>query len=127
MNAMNDANPKTKVNCHDRERIFEDGRRDEWIALEAHALTCTECAEEIRAWKSLSVAATELRDYSDDPSLWPRIHRSLSKKLPKLSRASHVGLGNPFGGAFLIPGKRPRQQRWYLFWLCPPRFIITTI
>ena len=86
MNAMNDANAKTKVNCHDRERIFEDGSRDEWIALEAHALTCTECAEEIRAWKSLSVAATELRDYSDDPSLWPRIHRSLTEEAAKIEK-----------------------------------------
>src|SRR3954469_11890912 len=83
---MNDANPKTKVNCHDRERIFEDGSRDQWTALEAHALTCTECAEEIRAWKSLSVAARELRDRSDDTSLWPRIHRSLIEEAAKIEQ-----------------------------------------
>lgn len=87
---MNDANantPKTtKVNCNDRDRILEDGSPAEWAALEAHSATCAACAEEIRAWKSLSVAATELRDYSDDPSLWPRIHRSLVEQAEKLEQ-----------------------------------------
>jgi hypothetical protein len=63
--------------CNDRERIFEDGTPAEWTALEAHAATCPVCAEELRAWKSLSVAAEELRDYSDSPSFWPRIERAL--------------------------------------------------
>src|SRR5467141_1672705 len=61
------------VTCSDRERIFEDGTPVEWAALEAHAASCPLCAEEVRAWKSLSVAAEELRDYSDSPLLWPRI------------------------------------------------------
>jgi hypothetical protein len=74
---MNEAHVNTKVNCSNRDRIFEDGSPAQWAALEAHAAACRQCAEEIRAWKSLSVAATELRDYSDDPSLWPRIHQSL--------------------------------------------------
>jgi hypothetical protein len=65
------------VNCSDRERIFEDGTPAEWAALESHAGSCPACAEELRAWKSLSTAAAELRDYTVDPALWPRIHRSL--------------------------------------------------
>ena len=65
------------VMCKDRDRLFEDGSAVEWAALEAHAATCASCAEELRAWKSLSVAAAELRDYSDSPALWPRIHQSL--------------------------------------------------
>src|SRR5712675_2151566 len=65
------------VTCKDRDRIFEDGTAAEWAALESHAATCAECGEEVRAWKSLSAAAGELRDYSDSPALWQRIRHSL--------------------------------------------------
>jgi hypothetical protein len=65
------------MTCKDRDRIFEDGSPAEWAALEAHAASCAICSGEIRAWKSLSVAAAELRDYTVDPALWPRIGRSL--------------------------------------------------
>ena len=68
------------VTCKDRDRIFEDGTAAEWAALESHAATCAACAEELRAWKSLSTAASELRDYSEDPALWQRIHRSLAEE-----------------------------------------------
>ena len=71
------------VTCNDRDRIFDDGARSEWAALEAHAATCPLCADELRAWKSLSVAAQELRDYSDSPSLWPRIERALAEEAEK--------------------------------------------
>ncbi len=66
--------------CKDRERIFEDGTPTEWTALEAHAASCPLCAEEVRAWKSLSAAAKEVRDYSDNPSFWPRIERALAEE-----------------------------------------------
>jgi hypothetical protein len=65
------------VTCKERDRIFEDGTAAEWAALEGHAATCAACAEELRAWKSLSTAVSELRDYSDDQALWQRIRRSL--------------------------------------------------
>jgi len=68
------------VTCSERERIFEDGTPAEWTALEEHAASCPLCAEEIRAWKSLSVAAQELRDYSHSPSFWPRIERALAEE-----------------------------------------------
>jgi anti-sigma factor RsiW len=87
VNAMNDANANANLNCRDRDRVFEDGSPAEWAALEAHAVSCPECAGEIRAWKSLSVAATELRDYSDDLSLWPRIHRSLVEEAAKMEQS----------------------------------------
>lgn len=80
------------IECKDRERIFEDGTPAEWAALEAHSGTCTACAEELRAWKSLSAAAHELRDYSDSPSLWPRIERALAQQ-----GASHKGRGRLWG------------------------------
>ena len=65
------------VTCNDRERIFGDGTAAEWEALEAHAVACPTCAEEIRGWKSLSVTAKELRDYSPSPELWGRIAHAL--------------------------------------------------
>ncbi len=70
MNLMN-------VTCKDRDRIFEDGTSAERASLEGHAVTCASCAEELRSWKSLSVAAVELRDYKDSAALWPRIHQAL--------------------------------------------------
>jgi hypothetical protein len=68
------------VTCKDRDRIFEDGGAAEWTALEAHAATCVSCAQEILSWKSLSAAATELRDHTDSPALWPRIHQALAEQ-----------------------------------------------
>jgi hypothetical protein len=71
------------VTCNDRERIFEDGTPAEWTALEAHSAACPACAEELRAWKSLSVAAEEMRDYSESPALWPRIERALAEEMAR--------------------------------------------
>jgi hypothetical protein len=65
------------IKCEDRDRIFEDGTPAEWAALEAHSANCGLCAKELRTWKSLTTTAQELRDYSDTPSLWPRIERAL--------------------------------------------------
>ncbi len=75
------------VTCNDRDRIFEDGTTTEWEALEAHAASCAQCAEEIREWKSLSIAAQELQDYSPSPSLWSRIERALAKEEARKARA----------------------------------------
>jgi hypothetical protein len=68
------------VTCKDRDRILEGGTAAECAALEDHAETCAACAEELRAWKSLSAAASELRDYSDNPALWQRIRHSLAEE-----------------------------------------------
>jgi hypothetical protein len=68
------------ITCTDRERIFLDGAPEEWAALESHAVTCAACREELRAWKSLSAAATELHQEWDSPSLWPRIEQRLSEQ-----------------------------------------------
>jgi hypothetical protein len=68
------------VTCNDRDRILLDGTRSEWAALEAHALTCPVCAGELAAWKSLSVAAQELRDYTENPLFWPRVERALAEE-----------------------------------------------
>jgi hypothetical protein len=66
------------VTCSDRDSIFEDGTPAQWAALEAHAATCPACAEEVRAWKALSVGAAEMRDYSPSPALWSRIETALA-------------------------------------------------
>ena len=68
------------VTCKDRDRIFEGGTAAEWTALESHAATCASCAEELRAWKSVSLAAAELRNYAESPALWPRIHQALAEQ-----------------------------------------------
>jgi hypothetical protein len=66
------------VTCSDRDSIFEDGIPAQWTALEAHATTCAACAEELRAWRALDVAAAEMRDYSPSPALWSRIETALA-------------------------------------------------
>jgi hypothetical protein len=66
------------VTCNDRDSIFEDGTPAQWAALETHAATCAACAEELRAWKSLSVAATQMRDYAPSGELWSRIETALA-------------------------------------------------
>lgn len=68
------------INCTDRERIFLDGSPEEWAALEQHASTCAVCAEELRAWKELSVAASEMRDYQESPALWAHIESALHEQ-----------------------------------------------
>jgi hypothetical protein len=102
------------VTCKDRERISEDGSSAEWEALEAHATGCGECAEELRAWKSLSVAAKELQDYSPSAALWPRIERALEEEVrQKTERAERkswlsflpsfsLGWQTALAGAFVL-------------------------
>jgi hypothetical protein len=75
------------VTCSDRDSSFEDGTPAQWAALEAHAVRCVACAEEVRAWKALSVAAAELRDYSPTPALWSRIETSLAANAAPASSA----------------------------------------
>ena len=83
------------INCDDRERILLDGSPEEWAALEQHANTCAVCAEELRAWKHLSAAASELRDYQESPALWARIESSLRQQqtapAPRKSIRSSLG------------------------------------
>ena len=102
------------VNCKDRERIFEDGTAAEWTALEAHAAGCTACAEEVLAWKSLSVAAKELQDYSAGPELWARIERALVEEDARKAQGAErkrwfsflpaipVGWQTALAGAFVL-------------------------
>jgi hypothetical protein len=87
------------VTCNDRERIFLDGTPDDWAALEVHAATCAACTEELRAWKSLSLAAAELRDDSPAPELWPRIQQALAEQA-------------------LAENVKPRKRRgWFTAWV----------
>jgi hypothetical protein len=86
------------VTCKNRDRIFEDGTPAEWAELESHARSCASCAEELRSWKSLSLAAAELRDYTESPALWPRIHQALAEQAASI----HEG-----------------RNRWSLRWLFP--------
>jgi hypothetical protein len=82
------------VTCNDRDRIFEDGTPTEWLALEAHAAGCPACAEELRAWKALSLAAQEMRDYRETPALWARIESALVEEDAR--RTQRAGRGGWF-------------------------------
>lgn len=85
---------RMNIDCKDRDRVFEDGTPAEWAALEAHSASCSSCAEELRSWKALRAAARELRDYSDSPSLWPRIESALVQQAAaKKSRWGWLSLG----------------------------------
>lgn len=102
------------VTCKDRDRIFEDGSAAEWAALETHAAGCTACADEVHAWKSLSVAAKELQDYSANPELWSKIERALvevdTRKSQRAERKKwfpffpgiSVGWQTALAGAFVL-------------------------
>jgi hypothetical protein len=68
------------ISCQDRERIFLDGAPEEWAALESHSMDCAACAEELRAWKNLSLASGELHQEWDSPLLWPRIEQALGQQ-----------------------------------------------
>jgi hypothetical protein len=70
------------ITCNDRERIFLDGTPEEWLALEAHTATCAACSEEVRAWKNLSVTASEMHQEWDSAALWPRIEEALKQQSP---------------------------------------------
>ncbi|HKD50838.1 MAG TPA: hypothetical protein VKB90_08575 [Candidatus Acidoferrum sp.] len=91
------------VTCKDRERIFEDGTAKEWTALEAHAAGCSACAAEIRAWKSLGVAAKELQDYSPSPQLWTRIERALVEEDMRKAQRTERKKWFPFFPAISVP------------------------
>lgn len=68
------------AHCGDRERIFAQGTPLEWTALEAHALSCSDCASELRSWNALSLAAEGLRDHSENAALWTRIEAALREQ-----------------------------------------------
>jgi len=74
------------VTCNDRDRIFEDGTPTEWVALELHACGCQACAEELRAWKELSVGAQQMREYTESAALWTRIERALAEAEARQTR-----------------------------------------
>jgi hypothetical protein len=67
-----------KVTCNDLERILRDATPEERAALEEHAKTCAVCAEELRSWNQISLAARELYEEWDSPALWPAIRRGLA-------------------------------------------------
>jgi anti-sigma factor RsiW len=95
------------ITCEDSDRIFEDGTPAEWAALEAHSANCAACAEELRAWKAIRAAAKEMRDYSDSPSLWPRIEQALT--------AEAAGTGSRLGLASLSDGKPQWPLPWFWY------------
>ena len=64
--------------CKDRDRVLREQDPEALAALERHAETCAECAEELRAWNQISDAARGMRRNWESPLLWPRIERALA-------------------------------------------------
>jgi hypothetical protein len=89
------------VNCADRERIFMDGSAAEWAALETHAVTCAECGEELRIWKSMSATAGELRQEWETPYLWTKIERGLAEQMAEKPSRLRAWLNSI--GAVVVP------------------------
>ena len=69
---------KDYPDCNDRERVLREQDPEALAGLERHAQTCAECAEELRAWKQISEAASGMRRNWESPLLWPRIERALA-------------------------------------------------
>ncbi len=76
------------VSCNDLERILRDADPADLAALEQHAASCPTCAEELRAWQTISAAAHELRDHWPSPALWPRIEASLAAEAQRRGQPS---------------------------------------
>jgi len=76
------------VSCSDLERILRDANPADLAALEQHAASCPACAEELRAWQTISAAARELRDHWPSPSLWPRIEASLAAEAQRRGQST---------------------------------------
>ena len=112
--------------CKDRERIFEDGTPGEWAALEAHADSCPACAEELKAWKSLSVAAQELRDYTENPSFWPRIERALAEEAQRNTQRTVRRGWLTFLPGISLGWQPPRQAPLFWCWRSLPAGSIFT-
>lgn len=74
----------------------------EWAALEAHSASCAVCSEELRAWKALGAAAQEMRDYSNTPSLWPRIERALTEEVAAKKQRAERWAWLSFGRGFSL-------------------------
>jgi hypothetical protein len=83
------------ISCIDRERVFLEGTAEEWTALEQHASACSECDREIRAWRALSAAAEEMRDYREDAQLWMKIQTALREQ--ERTIAARTGFWERFG------------------------------
>ena len=66
------------ADCKDRERALRE-QDPEWVeALERHAEECAICAQELRLWNTISVAARGMGRNWESPGLWPRIERALT-------------------------------------------------
>ncbi len=66
------------MNCSDLEHVLRDAQPEELRAFERHAETCARCAEELRAWNELCVAARAMHKEWASPHLWPQIQQALA-------------------------------------------------
>src|SRR5262245_16125054 len=67
--------------CRDLERALQS--EELMPDAIAHAQACTACRKQLDEWSEISVAARELHEEWDSPSLWPRIQSDLSELAPE--------------------------------------------
>jgi hypothetical protein len=78
------------VSCTDLDRILERQDGAELAALEAHAVGCAACREQLALEREISAAARGMQRSWESPDLWPRIRECLAAE-PK-SAASRWNL-----------------------------------
>ena len=67
------------ASCRDLQEALRTRDPERIAAIEAHAGSCTRCAEQLRLWHAISEAAPSLRKEWESPRLWPRIRERLAE------------------------------------------------
>lgn len=63
--------------CRDLGHVLGGEDTERMAALEAHALACPDCRQELALYREIQAAAPQLRRDWPSPELWPRIQMSL--------------------------------------------------
>lgn len=66
------------VRCDDIETVLAGGDPSDVEAAREHATVCARCAETVRVWDEISIAAKTLRREWDSPELWTRIQQRVA-------------------------------------------------
>jgi hypothetical protein len=66
------------VSCKDLDRILERQDAAELAAMEAHAIGCDSCREQLALEREISAAARGMQGSWESPELWPRIQARLA-------------------------------------------------
>ena len=91
----------TTAECRDLQEALRTRDPERIAGLEAHAQSCTRCAEQLRLWSAISEAAPSLRKEWGSPRLWPHIREALAEEERRRHRPWRFG--SPFGSLRWVP------------------------